>query len=125
MIKTRIYGYSLHINLTECLHNEIFFNSGSRGKILLKIFIEYILNLIDMKPVFEPLVEYYGDFEENEGYSYVQLINTSNITIHTVSSTRDVYIDLFSCREFDKDKIVSYSKFYFEPKTIDYDYLYR
>jgi len=41
MIKTRIYGYSLHINLTECLHSEIFFNSGSRGETLLKIYRVY------------------------------------------------------------------------------------
>lgn len=129
MDKKQAFGYSLHLNLYNCLGSiECFRKPGKdsdNGRMILKIFVDYVLNLIDMKPVYEPLVKYYGDFKENRGYSYVQLINTSNITIHTVSGSKDLYLDIFSCKQFDIDKVRSYSKFYFLPGEMHYDFLER
>ncbi len=129
MDKKQAFGYSLHLNLYNCLGSiECFRKPGKdsdNGKMILKIFVDYVLNLIDMKPVYNPICEYYGDHAFNRGYSYVQLINTSNITIHTVSGSKDIYIDLFSCKQFDVDKVRSYAKFYFLPSELTYDFLER
>ena len=129
MNEKKTFGYSLHLNLYNCLGSrEIFHKPGSErdnGALVLKIFIDYILGLIDMKAVYDPIVKYYGDHAFNRGYSYVQLINTSNITIHTVSGSKDVYLDLFSCRQFDVHKVISYAKFYFLPEEMNYDFLER
>ena len=129
MNEKKTFGYSLHLNLYNCIGSrEIFHKPGydkDNGALVLKIFIDYICNLIDVKPVYEPLVKYYGDYKENQGYSYVQLINASNIVIHTVSSTKSVYIDVWSCKQFDVDKVRSYAKFYFLPEEMNYDFLER
>jgi len=123
------FGYSLHLNLYECLgSHEIFSKPGSEtdnGALVLKIFIDYVCNLIDVKPVYESLVKWYGDRKENEGYSYVQLINASNIVIHTVASTKSVYIDIFSCKQFDVNTVRNYSKYYFLPSELNFDFLER
>jgi S-adenosylmethionine/arginine decarboxylase-like enzyme len=37
----------------------------------------------------------------NDGVTYVQLIQTSSITVHTVHSRRSVHFDMISCRDFD------------------------
>lgn len=128
-MKETIFGYSLHLDLFNCKKtDEIFRKPGhndKNGETVLKIFIEYVLNLIDMKPVYEPLVKYYGDHKSNEGFSYIQLINTSNINIHTVSNTKDIYIDLFSCKSFDVDKVRAFAKHYFGPEELDFNFLER
>jgi S-adenosylmethionine/arginine decarboxylase-like enzyme len=38
-----------------------------------------------------------------KGTSAVQFILTSNIVIHTLDELAAVYINIFSCKEFDKD----------------------
>ena len=123
------FGYSLHLNLYDCLGSiECFRKPGKdkdNGALILKIFVDYVLSLIDMKPIYEPLVKYYGDHDWNKGYSYLQLINTSNINIHTVSSTKSVYIDIFSCRQFDVEKVRSYCKVFWIPSEMNYDFLER
>lgn len=72
------------------------------------------------KVVWEP---FYGDGKSGDFLR--ELINTSNITIHTVSGSKDLYLDIFSCKQFDIDKVRSYSKFYFLPGEMHYDFLER
>ena len=39
-----------------------------------------------------------------KGTSAVQFILTSNITIHTLELTKTVYVNIFSCKDFDSQK---------------------
>lgn len=60
-----------------------------------------------------------------KGYTLVQLIETSNITAHFVEETNDIYLDIFSCKEFDKDIALSLFKKYFKPTYINYKFIKR
>ena len=44
-----------------------------------------------------------------KGTSAVQFILTSTIVIHTLDLMSAVYINVFSCKEFDKDKTEEFS----------------
>jgi len=44
------------------------------------------------------------------GTSAVQFIKTSNITIHTLDIMKRVYINIFSCKEFDHNLAAKVSK---------------
>lgn len=48
-----------------------------------------------------------------EGYSALQFIETSSITIHCDEPERRAFIDIFSCKDFDVDHAEEFSKNYF------------
>ncbi len=47
------------------------------------------------------------------GTSAIQFIKTSNITIHTLDLMENVYLNIFSCKEFDEDIAVAFSANFF------------
>jgi len=47
------------------------------------------------------------------GISAVQFIKTSNITIHTLSILKRVYLNVFSCKDFDDNLVVRFSMEWF------------
>ena len=49
-----------------------------------------------------------------KGTSAVQFILTSTIVIHTLDLTGAVYVNIFSCKEFDKKKAEIFSKEWFK-----------
>jgi len=51
-----------------------------------------------------------------KGTSAVQFILTSTIVIHTLDLLKAVYINIFSCKEFDKDKAERLTKDWFGAK---------
>jgi len=51
------------------------------------------------------------------GKSAVQFILTSNITIHILPMLGNVYINLFSCKDFDSDIAVKFCEKYFESEV--------
>lgn len=48
-----------------------------------------------------------------KGISAVQFILTSNITIHTLELLQCVFINVFSCKDYDADKAVDFCKRWF------------
>ncbi len=64
--------------------------------------------------------DYDGDEEEYnkapshlKGISAVQFITTSNITIHTIDELKRVYVNIFSCKDFDEEFMIDFSSAYF------------
>jgi S-adenosylmethionine decarboxylase len=53
-----------------------------------------------------------------KGTSAVQFIMTSNITIHTLDLLGAVYINLFSCKEFDSNAVEQFSSKWFKGKIV-------
>ena len=51
------------------------------------------------------------------GGSAIQFIKTSNITIHTLDKLRCVYLNIFSCKDFDSKLVEEYASRYFEGKV--------
>ena len=49
-----------------------------------------------------------------KGTSAVQFIKTSNITIHTLDILQKVFINIFSCKDFDEERVVEFTSDWFE-----------
>ena len=97
-----------------------------RDKQNLKNFVDELVNRIDMVAVGEPIIKYLAsNAVDKAGYSLVQLIETSSIVGHFIDSSGDFYLDVFSCKEFDKDIVIECVKQYFSPFNIKEKYLLR
>lgn len=108
-----MYGKELIIDLEYCVTDK--FNR----KDITKYFKE-LCALIDMQRCD---LHFWDDLEtpENEkqtsahtkGTSAVQFIITSNITIHTLDILKEVYVNIFSCKEFSAPEAAKFTKEYF------------
>jgi S-adenosylmethionine/arginine decarboxylase-like enzyme len=76
-----------------------------------------IIERIGMTAHGQPQLEFLLPGEDNEGYSLLQMITTSNITAHFVSRTGDAYIDVFSCKDFDVRVAIQTVVEYFKPES--------
>ena len=61
----------------------------------------------------DPKDERLTDPDHLVGTSAVQFIRTSNITIHTLDRLARVYLNIFSCKDFDEIEIINFSKWFF------------
>ena len=87
-------------------------------------FCRDMVKRIDMVPFGEPFVERFGEGDE-VGISAVQLIQTSAITIHTNDEARDMYLDVFSCKDFEAEIVLACVKDWFAPSGIENQTLLR
>ena len=69
----------------------------------LKNFVDELVRRIDMKSYGKTQIELFGE-GELYGYTVVQLIYTSNITLHTTQKG-EAYLNLFSCKTFDENVV--------------------
>lgn len=51
------------------------------------------------------------------------IIETSHISFHSFSEEKTLYIDVFSCLEFDCEKVISYLENIFQPQKIEKHYI--
>lgn len=92
----------------------------------LEIYFEKLCELIDMQrgPLhFWDDLDLPEEFHETEphlvGTSAIQFIKTSNITIHTLDIMKRVYINLFSCKDFDENIAKEFSEKFFQGECIN------
>jgi S-adenosylmethionine/arginine decarboxylase-like enzyme len=100
------------LNARACLGSTI------RSKQQIHDFTTTLVKKIDMVPYGPPQIVMFGTGNK-QGYTLVQLIETSNICAHFVEETDDMYLDVFSCKNFNPEvvrKIVADS---FQPTSID------
>ncbi|MFA4982974.1 MAG: S-adenosylmethionine decarboxylase [Candidatus Micrarchaeia archaeon] len=69
-------------------------------------FVRKLLKAADMKPLC-PLCYADATDEGNPGQSFVQMITTSHCSLHYFSKRGEIYFDLYSCKKFNPEKIVS------------------
>jgi S-adenosylmethionine decarboxylase len=67
-----------------------------------------IVELINMKILFGPKI--IKGVEENPGLSAFCVIDFSHISIHTFTKSNEFYLDIFSCKPFNKNKVIQYIK---------------
>jgi S-adenosylmethionine/arginine decarboxylase-like enzyme len=85
-----------------------------------------LVKAIDMEPIGEPRIEYTAaEFPDKAGFTAIQVIVTSSIVAHFIDSTGDVYIDVFSCKQFDNIDVIKTINDSFSPKKIRANYLTR
>ena len=104
----RDFGTELVLDLHHCDAKTI----RSRAKIA--AFAKQLCRRIKMKRYGEPLLEHFGHKDPiTSGYTLVQLIETSSITGHFSENTGSIYLNVFSCKEFDADDAALFCKKYF------------
>lgn len=114
------YGWELIMDLYECDLEAI----SSESKI--RQYARELCDIIDMVRYGEPHVPYFGEKEPHtKGYSLLQFIETSSITGHFSEGTRSVYLNVFSCKPYDKDKAAEYTKNFFGAQRMVTHYITR
>jgi len=78
-----------------------------------------LCELIDMKRFGDCQVVNFGKDERVAGYSMVQLIETSIISGHFANLTNAAYIDIFSCKPYDPQKVADFSQAFFQAEDIE------
>ena len=106
------------INLKGCDKNLV------RDKKILEEFGKKLCEVIEMVPYGEPIINRFGK-GKLEGYSAVQLIETSNIITHLDEFENKAFIDIFSCKNFDPKKARDFSKEYFKAKKVKCRTIFR
>lgn len=112
--KDYVWGYHLSLDMAGCNLKTI----TDRNHII--NFVRDLVETIDMKAYGEPEVVHFAEHDPSKaGYTLTQLIETSNICAHFVDSTGEVYLDIFSCKEFDEELAVGCAAQYFEPTHVE------
>ena len=85
----------------------------------IKNFVVELVDRINMVSFGEPIVEHFASHDgEKAGFSLVQLIETSSIVGHFIDSSGNFYLDVFSCKEFEIEKVTEcVDEFFFPLKT--------
>ncbi len=112
-MKNKMYGKELILDLHNC-DSELFTRK------IIDLYFKELCKLINMKP---EQVYWWDDdgVPEKEkqtqahtkGTTAIQFILTSNITIHTLDILESVYVNIFSCKDFDSDKATDFTEKYF------------
>ncbi len=64
-------------------------------------------------------------FKGKEGLSGWVPIVESGISIHTLTGSRFISLDVYSCREFDNDVIIACTKAFFKPGKVELNFVLR
>ncbi|MHA1941967.1 MAG: S-adenosylmethionine decarboxylase family protein [Candidatus Hodarchaeales archaeon] len=119
------FGKELIIDLHNC-------ENIPCNRKFLKRYCKKLCRLIDMKREDLHFWDYEGDKEgykkaedHLKGISLIQFIKTSNITIHTVDVPKNVYLNIFSCKDFDSTKTLKFSANFFKGEIVSSNDLKR
>ncbi len=108
------YGYGPHLmlDLNEC-NPDILDNLDACFKLLNELPPKIGMNKITQPYVFR----YQGRFPGDDGITGVVIIAESHISLHTYPQKKFVFVDLFSCKEFDTQLAQDYIIEYFQSKA--------
>ncbi len=105
------WGKSAHVDLHDCDHERLI------SAQVLEDFVKQLIDRIGMVANGPCYIVRDGDPKENlEGYSAIQFIKTSSISVHLDEVGNRAYIDIFSCKNFEEQGAFDFSKRYFNAK---------
>jgi S-adenosylmethionine/arginine decarboxylase-like enzyme len=107
----RYWGYHLILDCADCDEYAI------RDHDVIYNFTKQLVKDIDMIAYGEPQIVNFGTGNK-AGYTMVQLIETSNICAHFVNEEKAIYLDVFSCKEFDPSVVIKLVKHYFNAVNV-------
>ena len=113
-----VWGQHLVLNATRCCRSSI------RSARKIEAFSTDLVKKINMVPFGKPQIIHFGTGNK-AGFTLVQLIETSNIVAHFVEEYDDMYLDVFSCKEFSPGTVETIVQSYFQPLALSYQVLQR
>ncbi len=114
------YGWELVLNLYGCSLKVL----SSKKKI--QEYNDKLCRLIRMEKFGKTLIPYFGHKKPHtQGYSLVQLIETSSIVGHFSESKKSAYINIFSCKAYDYKKARKFTAEFFEAKRVKSHFITR
>jgi S-adenosylmethionine decarboxylase len=113
------WGYHLILDLTKC-------NDNIDDEDQIEQFLRDLVKALEMKAIGDPIIFRVDSQKEGRGISALQLIETSNIAIHTDDGDEhSAYIDVFSCAPYQPETVINLIDQYFEPQKIEKLFLLR
>lgn len=114
------WGYHLMLDCSEC---DLASMTNADN---VRFFVKDLVSSINMIAVGETWIERTAiGIPDKEGFSIYQLIVTSNISAHFVDEPRQIYLDVFSCKEFDQAIVKEVVVKYFNPYKIKTNFIIR
>jgi len=113
------WGYQVILDCSGCDLEKI------KNETVIRNFVYTLVNRVDMELHGDMIIENLLPGTDNEGYSVLQMITTSNVSCHFVNKTCDAYIDLFSCKQFDADIVIDTVKEFFNAASIKFNCIER
>jgi len=113
-----MFGKELILDLDSCDYNLI------TNKENIQKFIDELCSIHKMNKVGETIYEYFEPTEFNiknniVGYSVIQIISLSSITIHICDISRNVYLNFFTCGDIKSKETFNLIKKHFNPIIIN------
>jgi hypothetical protein len=112
------WGYHIIVNAGNCDKEAI------KDYDTVYKFTKELVERIDMVAYGEPQIVNFGSGNK-EGFTLVQLIETSNICAHFCNETGDMYLDVFSCKTFTIGDVLFMVNKYFLPTKMEHTFLER
>lgn len=93
----------------------------------IKTFTIDLCNLLNVNRMGKCQIVHYGERKEIQGFSMVQLIDTSLISGHFAEALNNAYLDIFSCKYHDPVEVFNFAIKFFEadPTTSSLHYHFR
>lgn len=120
-----MYGKELIIDMYGC-------NPKLFTRTWIKKFLIKLCKLVKMERADLHFWDYVGYPKEKAaapkhlvGTSVVQFISTSTIIIHTLDQVGEVYLNLFTCKDFDNQEALKFILKEFEAESFDQQFLLR
>ncbi len=117
-MSSEVFGWDLAVDCANCDLTKI---TDAEN---IKSFVKELVDDIQMKSFGECVVVKFGD-GKLEGYSVVQLIHTSCITIHFQDYNCSAYFNIFSCKNFEKEVVKNCIVKWFQPQFVKMNLLER
>lgn len=91
--------YQIICDLKNC-------NEKIKDKQAIREFLEGLVNMLNMTILEGPIIA--DGLPENPGLSAVVIIDYSDISVHSFTKYNEALIDIFSCKEFNKEIAIDY-----------------
>ncbi len=113
------WGYHVLMDLYKCSPINI------RNKEYICSYVHSLCELIGMKRFGDCLVIHFGSDPKVEGFSMVQLIETSLISGHFCNYKNSAHIDIFSCKKYDQASVIEFTKNTFLAESVNSKNVFR
>ena len=119
------YGKELILDLHEC--NPAKFTRYHINKFFKELCLE--IDMEACKIAWWDYKDYLDEYDKApihlKGTSAIQFISTSNITIHALDGMKQVYLNIFSCKDFNESDAIIFCTKYFEANSYTFQTIYR